>query len=112
MKKISMLEQIKISEWIMVGAVSVAPLLAVQVQKYLEILRERRSRKVNVFQTLMATRAARVSAAHVQALNMIDIEFYGRRIFWFVFRTRSEKGILEAWKIYLDHLNTRFMNEV
>ena len=45
----------------------------------------------------MATRAARVAPGHVEALNMIDIVFYGGK--------QKEKRILESWKIYQDHLN-------
>jgi len=81
---------------IMVIAILLAPLLAVQVQKRVEIFRETRQRKLYIFHTLMATRAARVSTEHVQALNMIDIIFY---------KDKSEKPVREAWKKYLDHLN-------
>jgi len=41
---------------------------------------ERRNRKAWLFHSLMAPRAARVSPEHVQALNMIDLVFYGKRI--------------------------------
>lgn len=93
------------SDWMMVVAVLMAPFLAVHVQKRLELLREKRQRKMNVFLALMGTRAARVSPSHVQALNMIDTEFYGRKILWFTYRSRSEKAIVESWKLYRDHLN-------
>ena len=53
-------------------AVFLAPVVAVQVQKWLEVFREQRARKLWIFKTLMATRAATVSQEHVQALNMID----------------------------------------
>jgi hypothetical protein len=33
----------------------------------------KKQRKLHIFKTLMATRAARLSAEHVQALNMIDL---------------------------------------
>ena len=97
-----------ISDWMMVLAVLLAPLVAVQVQKYIEVISERRLRKLSVFNTLMATRAARISPAHVQALNMIDLEFYGRKIFGIRYQKRSEKAVVEAWKAYLDHLNTQY----
>jgi hypothetical protein len=100
-------EKMTKAEWIMVAAVLAAPVLAVQVQKYLDILREKRGRRMWIFQSLMATRAARVSAQHVHALNMIDIEFYGRRVFGVRFQSKSEKQIVEAWKTYLDQLNTQ-----
>lgn len=50
----------------------------------------------------MATRGAKVSPDHVEALNMIDIEFYGRRSGR---RSRAEKSVVDAWKIYLDWLS-------
>jgi hypothetical protein len=81
---------------LMILAVLFAPIVAVQVQKRLEVFREERGRKLWIFKTLMATRAATVSQEHVQALNMIDLEFRGKRF----------KNVTTAWKSYLDHLNS------
>ena len=53
-----------------------------------------------IFRTLMATRATRLSAEHVQALNGIELTFYGGG--------KKEKKVLEAWKAYHDHLNTKY----
>ena len=64
----------KLAEVLMIIAVLLAPVVAVQVQKWLELFREDRARKLWIFKTLMATRAATVSPEHVQALNMIDLE--------------------------------------
>ena len=77
-------------------AILIAPLVAVQVQKLLEVFREKRGRKLWIFKTLMATRAATVSSEHVQALNMIDLEF----------RERRYRNVTIAWKTYLDHLGS------
>ncbi len=85
----------KIADWLMILSVLLAPLIAVQVQKYLERYREDRDRRLNVFKTLMATRADVISRDHVQALNMIDLEYYGNKY----------KKITDAWKTYRDHLN-------
>lgn len=85
------------TDWVMVVAVLLGPIIAIQTEKYLHRLRERRQRKLEVFRTLMANRAAGLSPAHVEALNRIDIEFYG------------ERNITDAWKSYLDHLNDRSM---
>lgn len=78
----------------MILAVLVAPLAAVQVQKWLEHYREERERQLRIFKTLMATRAITLSQEHVQALNMIDLEFCGKKY----------KKITTSWKEYLDHL--------
>lgn len=45
-------------------------------QKKLEKKKEANSRRVNVFKILMATRGARLSYRHVEALNTVDLEFF------------------------------------
>lgn len=85
-----------LTDFLTILAILIAPLMAVQVQKVIEVFREERSRKLRIFKTLMATRGATVSPEHVQALNMIDLEFRGRRY----------KKVTNAWKNYLDHLNS------
>lgn len=97
----------QIKDWIMVAAVILGPILAVQVQINIERFREKRRRQLGVFQTLMATRASRLSYAHVEALNMIDIEFYGRKIFGKRFQSAKYKAVTNAWKNYNDHLNNK-----
>jgi hypothetical protein len=98
----------KIGDVLMLFAVLLSPLLAVQVQKWLELFREKRKRKIVVFETLMATRSfgARLSAEHVRALNMIDLVFYGGNIWGRKTRSKQEQIVLDAWKEYLDQLNT------
>jgi hypothetical protein len=54
----------------------------------------------------MSTRAERVNREHVQALNMIDIEFYGRKLFGVRYQTNKEKSVTNAWKNYNDKLNS------
>lgn len=85
-----------ISDGLMLLAVLVAPFLAVFAQKKIELWREQRARKLWVFKTLMATRGRALSPEHVQALNMIDLEF----------AKSSEKKVINAWKEYHDHLNS------
>lgn len=97
-------------EWkdvIMTGAVIVGPILAVRAQKIIETMREKRQRRISLFRTLMSTRAEPLNREHVQALNMIDIEFYG----WMIplihtrYQTKDEQAVTHAWKIYNSHLN-------
>lgn len=92
----SNMDKVSLTDILMIAAVVIAPLAAIQVQKWLEIFREERGRKLWVFKTLMATRAANVSPEHVQALNMIDLEF----------REKRYKPVTDAWKAYLDHLTS------
>lgn len=94
-------------DWIIVFATLLGPILAVQAQKAVEAFRQRTDRKTWLFSQLMATRAARVSPDHVRALNMIDLVFYGRRVLGIMRRSKDEQAVLDAWKEYLDHLNTK-----
>lgn len=86
-----------IADWLMIVAVLLGPIIAVRLTRYLDSQREVRDRKVNIFKTLMATRAYTVSSVHVEALNRIDLEFDKRN--------KKEKEVIEAWKEYLDLLN-------
>lgn len=95
------------TDWLTIAAILIGPILAVQAQRILEGLRDKRNRRLGVFHTLMATRAARVSHQHVQALNQIDIEFYGRKALGVRIQTGAEKAVSNAWRIYSDHLNNR-----
>lgn len=81
-----------ISNAIMILAVILGPIIAVQVEKYLERKRDIKDSKLEIFKTLMATRGKTLDPDHVEALNMIDLEFDG------------EKSVTDAWKAYLDHL--------
>lgn len=85
-----------ISDAFMIAAVLLGPVLAVQVQKFIEKINDVKIRKLWVFKTLMATRGAALSPQHVQALNMIDLEFTSNN--------KKDKAVIDAWKTYLDHL--------
>jgi hypothetical protein len=93
-------------DWVLVVAMIIAPLFAVQVQKWIERFRERKGKKLRIFNTLMSTRMARVSPNHVDALNMIDIEFYHSGLFRFTREWKKDKAVIDAWRSYLDHLNS------
>jgi len=79
-------------------AIILAPLFAVQVQKWIELFREKKSKQRWIFHILMSTRMARLSDRHVEALNMIDIEFSQK--------SKKNKLVLDAWKSYLDQLRS------
>ena len=70
-----MILNMEAKEWITILAIIAGPILAVQAQKIIEGVKERKERKIRLFHTLMETRAARLSGQHVSALNMIDLEF-------------------------------------
>ena len=85
-----------LTDILLVLATVLSPVIAVQVTRYLDDRNEERGRKLQVFKTLMATRAYNLSAAHVEALNRIDLEFSSKR--------PREKAALDVWQQYLDHL--------
>lgn len=85
-----------ISDWLMITAVFLGPIVAVRLTRFLDERREIRERKLEIFKTLMATRAYNVSWAHVEALNRIDLEFEKKN--------SDERAVLDAWKAYHDLL--------
>jgi len=80
-----------ISDWLVIVVILLAPLLAIQTQKYIENSREKKARKMKIFRTLMATRGNPLSPQHVEALNMIDIEFY------------KNQKIVDKWELLLEN---------
>jgi hypothetical protein len=92
---------IKITDFAIVFATILGPILAVQAQKYLEKGREIKQQRAWIFRSLMATRATTLSPTHVEALNAIPIVFYGNN--------KKLKTIINKWKAYLDHLGQKSM---
>ena len=88
-----------IADWLMITAVLIGPVIAVRVTRYLDDKKEIRERKLQIFKTLMATRAYTISYDHVFTLNKIDLEF-SKSI-------KGEKEVIEAWKAYLDLLGDK-----
>ncbi|MEK7792727.1 MAG: DUF6680 family protein [Pseudomonadota bacterium] len=92
-------KKITIADWLMITAVLLGPIIAVQLTRFLDNKKEERERKLQVFKTLMATRAYPVSWDYVVALNRIDLEFDKDN--------KKEKAVIEAWKAYLDLLGAK-----
>ena len=90
---------LKISYWIMIIAVFLGPIVAVQLTRYLDNKNEVKNRKLEIFRTLMSTRAYSISWEHVSALNRIDVEFDNK--------IPKEKVVLNSWKSYLDLLGDK-----
>lgn len=83
-------------EWLTIAALVLSPIFAVQAQKWIERFKEKKGRKNWAFQVLMSTRMAKLSANHVEALNLIDFIFDKKK--------KKEKPVIDAWKTYRDHL--------
>lgn len=79
---------------ITVGAIVAGPIFAILVSRWLDDTRDVRSRRMDIFRTLMRTRRTPIVADHVGALNLIEIEF-------------AEKAeVIAAWKKLMEHLGT------
>jgi hypothetical protein len=99
---VSFLEEfMSTTDILLIAATALSPLIAVQVTRYLDDRNEQRSRKLQIFKTLMATRAYTLAPSHVESLNRIDLEFASGR--------KLEKAVLDVWQQYLDHLGNRSM---
>jgi hypothetical protein len=80
------------SDYVIAACTLIGPVLAVQAQKWVERFREKRDRRLVIFRTLMATRATNLSAAHVEALNAVPIDFY------------RDRKVMGDWEEYFAHL--------
>ncbi len=87
---------------ISICAIILGPILAVQIEKYLERRRENKNRRLSIFKTLMATRGSALSWDHVEALNRIDLEFSGNKKF---------EKVIQTWKEYFDNLSRKYIPE-
>jgi Family of unknown function (DUF6680) len=79
-------------------AIIYGPIAALRIQRQLDQESEKRERdrerKQFIFRTLWVTRSTPVNPRHVEALNMIDLDY------------RDCQPVVAAWNLYLDHLNT------
>lgn len=75
-------------------AIILGPIMAVYVTRSLDNKRAERERKYHLLSELMRTRRARLDPAHVSALNLVELEFYGAT------------EIRASFKAYVRHLNS------
>lgn len=95
---VQVLLDVPLKDWLTIIAIISAPVSALWIQSKLDERKEARKRRLDIFKTLMATRASVLSQDHIKALNMIDIEFYG---------DKKYKKVREAWRSYL-HTRTQY----
>ena len=84
----------QVMEIITVLAIIIGPISAVIITRKMGEYRETRERKLDIFRSLMRTRNTRVSQDHVNALNLIEMEFY------------KSIAIGSNYRAYLDHLRS------
>jgi hypothetical protein len=80
-------------------AIIAAPITALWVQRRGDDRRALRRRREEIFRVLWVNRARPVYVSRVDALNMIDVEFYG------------QKKVLDAWANLFAHYNTDYQQQ-
>lgn len=90
---------IKITDIIMISAIIIGPLVAVQITEYLRKLKDVRDRKIHIFRSLMTTRSVPLAGVHIEALNLVELEFHSDK--------KQERRVVDAWRLYLTHLADR-----
>ncbi|MGA3284143.1 MAG: DUF6680 family protein [Verrucomicrobiota bacterium] len=88
---------IKITDVIMIAALVAGPIAAVWVSESRRRFHDQHERRVRVFRTLMATRLSCLAVQHVEALNLVELEFHTSK--------PQDKKVVDCWKIYLSHMN-------
>ena len=83
-----------VNEWLTIIAIIIGPIAAVSITLWRDQRNEVRRRRTEILTSLMRTRSARLSSEHVGALNLVQLEFHGR------------KSIIDAYKPYIEHLST------
>lgn len=79
-------------QWLTLLAIFTGPIFAVAATRFVDVERDRRRLKIDVFRSLMKTRRSRLSISHVEALNLVEVEFH------------KDNVILSAYKNYIQHL--------
>ena len=74
-------------------ATFLGPIVAVQLQKYIERTGAEKARQVQLFRTILISPL--LSYENVQALNGIKVEFY------------KVEPVIDAWNLYIDHLSPK-----
>jgi hypothetical protein len=81
-----------IDTWAVVLATAAGPIGAVLITFWRERRASLRARRLEIFRTLMATRQIPISREHVNALNLIEVDFYGC------------ENVQKEWLVYKAHL--------
>lgn len=90
---------IKITDIIMVIAIFVGPIIAVRITEKMRLSKDSRDRKVHIFRNLMATRSAQLAPMHIEALNLVELEFQAP--------PHPSRRVVDACRLYIDHLRDR-----
>ncbi|MGH7945546.1 MAG: DUF6680 family protein [Opitutaceae bacterium] len=82
-------------DWLTIAAVLVGPTIGVLMTFLMQHIVSQRDRRLAIFRALMATRRNRLSQQHVEALNLVEVEFH------------KKKDVIDKWNDYFEHLGTK-----
>jgi hypothetical protein len=83
-------------DWLTVLAILLGPSFALFTQRRLDVGREKKARRAQLYLNLMSNRGTPLAADHVKALNTIDI----------VFSEKGDQKIRDAWRQFMAHVAT------
>ena len=86
-------------EFCSIAGLIFGPLLAVWWSEESRRKWEFRERKHRIFRTLMSTRSTQIAIPHVEALNLVQLEFHSA--------SQEDKRVIDALRLYLQHLDAR-----
>ncbi|WP_371038569.1 DUF6680 family protein [Rhodosalinus sp. FB01] len=89
--------------WITTIAIVIGPILAVLISQFLLKHGEQRQRRLFIFRSLMSTRRTPLSPERVQALNLVEVEFYGQK--------KVIAKFQELLKVYSDQVRWKSADE-
>jgi hypothetical protein len=104
--------------WAIVFATLLGPIFAVLISLWREQRTALYNRRLWVFRTLMATRRVGISTNHVNALNMVEVDFYKCpkiEAAWAVYHTYlndTSKTENEAWYVEKEKLLSKLLFEI
>jgi len=85
---------LKASDWIMIAAIIIGPILAVLTQLIWQLIKQKRDAKVWVFSTMMSLRGFPLNPEFIRAANSIDVVFF------------KNEGIRTRWKTVVGYLSS------
>jgi hypothetical protein len=80
---------------ISIFAIYYGPIAALKMQRTFDATKQDRQRKEEIFRAIWVTRSTPMHFRHVEALNLIDLDFV------------NQPAVIAAWNLYHDHLSLR-----
>ncbi|MEN7343758.1 MAG: DUF6680 family protein [Pseudomonadota bacterium] len=99
------MESISTETWLTLIAIVVGPIIALQLQRFLDKRARSEQTKDALFFTMMSNRGNRLSIAWVESLNSIDYVFAGKRTWSGQRQTKREKNVVDKWQVLRQRFN-------